>query len=66
RNELVEVVLRLKARGAADPGLEAWARAAAGRWLAAKQLDSHLSRSPELRAALRDLLHEDDSARKGR
>ncbi|TDC55905.1 hypothetical protein E1281_09995 [Actinomadura sp. KC345] len=56
RNDLIEVVLRLKARGAADPALEAWARAAAGRWLAAKQLDSRLARSPRLRAALRDLL----------
>ncbi|TMR01075.1 hypothetical protein ETD83_15605 [Actinomadura soli] len=66
RNELVEVVLRLRARGRAEPALEAWARAAAGRWLAAKQLDSHLARSPELRAALRDLLAEDESVRRGR
>ncbi|MFI0407460.1 hypothetical protein [Actinomadura sp. 3N508] len=66
RNELVEVVLRLKAGGRSDPALEAWARAAAGRWLAAKQLDSHLARSPRLRTALRDLLAEDDSARRGR
>ncbi|MFI0372432.1 hypothetical protein ACH35V_31595 [Actinomadura sp. 1N219] len=66
RNELVEVVLRLKARGRAEPALEAWARAAAGRWLAAKQLDSHLARSPELRAVLRDLLAEDESVRRGR
>ncbi|MFC4051776.1 hypothetical protein ACFOY4_18980 [Actinomadura syzygii] len=58
RNELVEVVLRLRARGARDPGLEAGTRAAAGRWLAAKQLDAHLARSPELRAELRDLLAE--------
>ncbi|MFI0483425.1 hypothetical protein [Actinomadura sp. 9N215] len=65
RNELVEVVLRLKAGGRAEPALEAWARAAAGRWLAAKQLDSHLARSPELRAALRDLLAEPDPAPKG-
>ena len=56
RNDLVEVVLRLKARGVTDPALEAWARAAAGRWLAAKQLESRLARSPRLRAALRDLL----------
>ncbi|TDC88352.1 hypothetical protein [Actinomadura sp. 7K507] len=56
RNDLVEVVLRLKARGVTEPALEAWARAAAGRWLAAKQLDSRLARSPRLRAALRDLL----------
>ncbi|MFA1539014.1 GAP1-N2 domain-containing protein [Actinomadura monticuli] len=59
RNDLVEVVLRLRERGVAEPSLEAWARAAAGRWLAAKQLDAHLARSPELRAALRDLLAED-------
>ncbi|TDB83838.1 hypothetical protein E1264_26920 [Actinomadura sp. KC216] len=66
RNELVEVVLRLKAGGRAEPALEAWARAAAGRWLAAKQLESRLARSPRLRAALRDLLAEDDPARGGR
>jgi hypothetical protein len=59
RNDLVEVVLRLRKRGVAEPSLEAWARAAAGRWLAGKQLDAHLTRSPELRAALRDLLAED-------
>ncbi|MFB4309137.1 hypothetical protein [Actinomadura sp. GTD37] len=59
RNDLVEVVLRLRERGVAEPSLEAWARAAAGRWLAAKQLDAHLARSPELRAALRGLLAED-------
>lgn len=58
RNDLVEVVLRLRRRGVAEPSLEAWARAAAGRWLAGKQLDAHLARSPELRAALRDLLAE--------
>lgn len=58
RNELVEVVLRLRGRGAAEPSLEAWARAAARRWLAAKQLDSHLARRPELRAELRALLAE--------
>jgi hypothetical protein len=52
-------VLRLRKRGVAEPSLEAWARAAAGRWLAGKQLDAHLTRSPELRAALRDLLAED-------
>ncbi|TDD79844.1 hypothetical protein E1293_22300 [Actinomadura darangshiensis] len=59
RNELVEVVLRLRKRGVTEPSLEAWARAAAGRWLAAKQLDSHLARRPELRAELRDLLAEE-------
>jgi hypothetical protein len=59
RNELVEVVLRLRKRGGAEPALEAWARAAARRWLAAKQLDSHLARRPELRAELRKLLAED-------
>ncbi|MEV3923796.1 hypothetical protein [Actinomadura coerulea] len=58
RNELVEVVLRLRGHGAAEPSLEAWARAAARRWLAAKQLDSHLARRPELRAELRALLAE--------
>ncbi|MFA1545339.1 GAP1-N2 domain-containing protein [Actinomadura chokoriensis] len=58
RNDLVEVVLRLRKRGVAEPSLEEWARAAAGRWLAARQLDAHLARSPELRAVLRDLLGE--------
>ncbi|MEU5987700.1 hypothetical protein ABZ806_01850 [Spirillospora sp. NPDC047418] len=58
RNDLVEVVLRLRTRGVAEPSLEAWARAAAGRWLAGRQLDAHLARSPELRAALRDLRAE--------
>jgi hypothetical protein len=58
RNELVEVVLRLRGHGAAEPSLEAWARTAARRWLAAKQLDSHLARRPELRAELRALLAE--------
>ncbi|MEU9869121.1 hypothetical protein AB0C87_14860, partial [Actinomadura sp. NPDC048021] len=58
RNELVEVVLRLRGHGAAEPSLEAWARAAARRWLAARQLDSHLARRPELRAELRALLAE--------
>ncbi|WP_433462501.1 hypothetical protein [Spirillospora sp. CA-128828] len=58
RNALVEVVLRLRKRGVTEPSLETWARAAAGRWLAAKQLDAHLARRPELRAELRDLLAE--------
>lgn len=58
RNELVEVVLLLRRRGAAEPSLEAWARAAARRWLAARQLDSHLARRPELRDELRALLLE--------
>ncbi|GGT83027.1 GAP1-N2 domain-containing protein [Actinomadura livida] len=66
RNDLVEVVLRMKTRGAAEPALEAWARAAAGRWLASRQLDVRLERSPRLRAALRDLLAEGDSSRGGR
>ncbi|WP_433336992.1 hypothetical protein [Spirillospora sp. CA-294931] len=56
RNELVEVVLRLRVLGVTEPALETWARAAAGRWISARQLDSHLSGEPELRAALKDLL----------
>ncbi|WP_067800015.1 GAP1-N2 domain-containing protein [Actinomadura formosensis] len=56
RNDLVEVVLRLRRRGVSEPSLEAWARAAAGRWLAAKQLDAHLAGRPELRVVLQDLL----------
>ncbi|NDU73707.1 hypothetical protein GWI34_13810 [Actinomadura sp. DSM 109109] len=58
RNELVEVVLLLRGRGAAEPSLEAWAREAARRWLAGRQLDAHLARRPELRAELRSLLSE--------
>ncbi|MFG2243822.1 hypothetical protein [Spirillospora sp. NPDC048823] len=66
RNELVEVVLRLRERGVTEPALEAWARAAATRWLAAKQLDVHLARSPRLRASLRDLLGDGPPSRGGR
>ncbi|QFG20545.1 hypothetical protein [Actinomadura sp. WMMB 499] len=62
RNELVEIVLRLRARDVREPGLEAWARACfggqAGRWLAGRQLDAHLDRAPELRPVLRDLIAE--------
>ena len=58
RNDLVEVVLRLRRRGVAEPALEAWARAAAGRWLAARQLDAHFAGDPELHAALKDLVAE--------
>ncbi|WP_242906868.1 GAP1-N2 domain-containing protein [Actinomadura terrae] len=58
RNDLVEVVLRLRTRGVTEPALETWARAAAGRWLAARQLDAHLSGEPRLREALKDLLAE--------
>ncbi|MFD0905974.1 hypothetical protein ACFQ11_36760, partial [Actinomadura sediminis] len=58
RNELVEVVLRLRGRNVREPGLEAWARAAAGRWLAGRQLDAYLGRAPELRPALRELIAE--------
>ncbi|QKG20583.1 hypothetical protein ACTIVE_2221 [Actinomadura verrucosospora] len=53
-------MLRLRTRGIAEPGLEAWARAAAGRWLAARQLDARLAGRPELRAALKDLLGGDE------
>ncbi|HEU5028768.1 MAG TPA: hypothetical protein VFV01_27920 [Spirillospora sp.] len=60
RNDLIEIVLRLRARGIAEPDLEAWARGAAGRWLAARQLDARLADRPELRAALRDLLAGDE------
>ncbi|MUN36420.1 GAP1-N2 domain-containing protein [Actinomadura litoris] len=66
RNDLVEVVLRLRTRGVTEPALETWARAAAGRWLAARQLDAHLSGEPRLRAALKDLLAEAGSRFRGR
>ncbi|MBE1537406.1 GAP1-N2 domain-containing protein [Actinomadura algeriensis] len=60
RNELVEVVLRLRERDVREPGLEEWARACfrgqAGRWLAGRQLDAYLA--PELRPALRELIAE--------
>jgi hypothetical protein len=58
RNELMEVVLRLRRRGVAEPALETWARSAAGRWLSVRQLDAHFSNTPELRAALRELISE--------
>ncbi|QXJ20428.1 hypothetical protein AGRA3207_001141 [Actinomadura graeca] len=58
RNQLVEVVLRLRKRGVTEPALETWARAAAARWLAARQLDSHFAGEPQLQAALKDLLAE--------
>ncbi|MFI6522881.1 hypothetical protein ACIBF1_45515 [Spirillospora sp. NPDC050679] len=59
RHELVEVVLRLRRRGVAEPGLDAWARAAAARRFAARRLEAHLSGEPGLRAELRDLLDQD-------
>ncbi|MBW8485454.1 GAP1-N2 domain-containing protein [Actinomadura parmotrematis] len=58
RNELIEVVLRLRLAGARDAGLEAWARAAAARWAAGRRLDAHFAGERELRTALRDLLAE--------
>ncbi|MEU6037330.1 hypothetical protein ABZ801_18180 [Actinomadura sp. NPDC047616] len=58
RNELVEVVLRLRRRGVPEPGLEAWARAAAAKWISGRQLEAYLAAEPELRAVLRDLLGE--------
>ncbi|MFC9975924.1 hypothetical protein ACFVH6_34045 [Spirillospora sp. NPDC127200] len=58
RHELVEVVLRLRRRGVAEPGLDAWARAAATRRFAARRLEAHLSAEPGLRAELRDLLDQ--------
>ncbi|GAA2417062.1 GTPase-associated protein 1-related protein [Actinomadura vinacea] len=58
RNELIEVVLRLRRRGVAEPALETWARSAAGRWLAARQLDTHFAGDRELRTALKELVAE--------
>ncbi|MFI0348986.1 hypothetical protein [Actinomadura sp. 9N407] len=58
RNELMEVVLRLRRRGVGEPALETWARSVTGRWLSVRQLDAHFSNAPELRAALRDLISE--------
>ncbi|MER6808630.1 hypothetical protein ABT299_05070 [Spirillospora sp. NPDC000708] len=60
RNDLIEIVLRLRMRGITEPDLESWARGAAGRWLAARQLDARLADRPELRAALKDLLAGDE------
>ncbi|RMI36070.1 hypothetical protein EBO15_39660 [Actinomadura harenae] len=62
RDELVEVVLRLRARGVREPALEEWARGAASRFLAARHLESRFASDPELRAALKALL---DDARRG-
>jgi len=56
RNELVEIALRLRRAGVSEPRLEAWARSAAGGWMASRQLESHLRQEPELRAELRRLL----------
>ncbi|WP_067491281.1 GAP1-N2 domain-containing protein [Actinomadura hibisca] len=59
RHELIEVVLRLRRRGVTEPGLDAWARAAASRRFAARRLEAHLSGEPGLLAALRELLDQD-------
>ncbi|SFN59903.1 hypothetical protein SAMN04489713_102534 [Actinomadura madurae] len=58
RNDLVEVVLRMRRGGAREPGLERWAAAASAGWLAARQIDSHLAGSPGLREELRTLRAE--------
>ncbi|MBO2453669.1 hypothetical protein J4573_41735 [Actinomadura barringtoniae] len=58
RNELVEVVLRLRRRGITEPGLEAWARRAATRWIASRQLESYFSGDREMRAELKRLIAE--------
>lgn len=58
RNDLVEVVLRMRRGGAREPGLERWAAAASSGWLAARQIDSHLAGSPGLREELRTLRAE--------
>jgi len=63
RNELVEVVLRLRRRGIAEPDLEAWARRAATRWIASRQLESYFSGDREMRAELKRLLAEGRSGR---
>ncbi|RFU38974.1 hypothetical protein DZF91_24860, partial [Actinomadura logoneensis] len=62
RDELVEVVLRLRARGVREPALEEWARGVASRFLAARHLESRFASDPGLRAALKALL---DDARRG-
>ncbi|MEO3825176.1 hypothetical protein [Actinomadura sp. B10D3] len=58
RDDLVEVVLRMRRGGAREPGLERWAAAASAGWLAARQIDSHLAGSPGLREELRTLRAE--------
>jgi hypothetical protein len=58
RNELIEVVLRLRGLGVTEPALETWARSAAGRWLSARMLDAHFAAEPRLRAALKELVAE--------
>lgn len=62
RDELVEVALRLRARGVREPALEEWARGAASGFLATRHLESRFSSDPELRAALKALL---DDVRRG-
>ncbi|WP_026414948.1 hypothetical protein [Actinomadura oligospora] len=62
RDELVEVALRLRARGVREPALEEWARGAASGFLAARHLESRFASDPGLRAALKALL---DDARRG-
>ncbi|MCP2336410.1 GAP1-N2 domain-containing protein [Actinomadura rupiterrae] len=62
RDELVEVALRLRARGVREPALEEWVRGAASGFLAARHLESRFGSEPELRGALKALL---DEARRG-
>ncbi|SEG04795.1 hypothetical protein SAMN04489712_10323 [Thermomonospora echinospora] len=64
RNELVEVALRLRLAGASEPRLEAWARAAAGRWRAARQLETYLRDEPGLREELRRLVSDAPAGRR--
>ncbi|MFG2005226.1 hypothetical protein ACGFNU_39385 [Spirillospora sp. NPDC048911] len=65
RNELVEVVLRLRLRGITEPVLEAWARTALARFLPSRQLEAHFSGDRELRGALRNLIAETRGAGRG-
>ncbi|KAB2345078.1 GAP1-N2 domain-containing protein [Actinomadura rudentiformis] len=65
RNELVEIVLRLRMRGITEPSLEAWARTALSRFLPSRQLEAHFSGDRELRGALRDLIAETRGAGRG-
>ncbi|MFC4909814.1 hypothetical protein [Actinomadura gamaensis] len=62
RDELIEVALRLRARGVREPALEEWARGAVSRFLAARHLESRFASDPALRAALKALLGD---ARRG-
>lgn len=58
RNDLVEVVLRMRRQGTRDPALERWAADAADGWLAVRLLASRLASDPDLQDDLHALRDE--------